>query len=78
MKNISALISLILIIAIWNYFPYSYTCYSYPIVGCDKSEFWWNLPTDWLSYRGIKWGSYFATNSIVTLIIIYIYNKITR
>ena len=80
-KKMEKLISIIafgLIVALWNYIPYSYLCYDYPLTGCDKSDFWWNIPFDWESYKGIRWGSYFIVNSIVTFLIISIYGKITQ
>ena len=78
MKKITAIFAIILIIAIWNYFPYSYYCNDYPTTGCDANALWWNLPKEAYQYKGIKWGSYFITNFIVTLIILFIFNKLTN
>jgi hypothetical protein len=74
MKNFSAFLAFILIIVTWNYFPYSYFCLDYPLTGCDASSFWWNLPKEAYQYKGIRWGSYFITNFILTLIILFVFN----
>ncbi|AMQ56173.1 hypothetical protein AO498_07085 [Algoriphagus sanaruensis] len=76
MKNVSKFILGIILIWLWNYFPYSYSCYEYPLVGCSETVFWWDLPTDWKEYRGIKWQSYFFANTFISLIIIVIFKKI--
>jgi hypothetical protein len=56
--------------------PYSYFCWDYPLIGCDDWEFWWNLPTDWDDYRGVKWGSYFTINGFITAVFVFIFGKI--
>jgi hypothetical protein len=53
-------------------------CYEYPLTGCDDSDFWWNLPTEWDDYTGVNWSSYFTTNGIGTALIIFIYGKLTK
>lgn len=78
MKNFTAFLALILIIITWNYFPYSYFCADYPLTGCDASSFWWKLPKEAFKYKGIRWGSYFITNFIITLIIVFIFNNLTN
>ena len=78
MKGIISLIVLFLIVALWNYVPYSYYCFDYPLTGCDDSEFWWNLPTDWAEYKGVRWGAYFTANGFVTVVILIIYGKIVK
>jgi len=76
MKRIIALIFLFSIVALWNYVPYSYHCFDYPFAGCDSWELWWNLPTDWEEYKGVRWGAYFTTNGFYTIILIIILSKI--
>jgi hypothetical protein len=72
------IILLILLIWLWNYFPYSYDCYSYPLAGCSETVFWWELPTDWSSYRGIKWGAYFSGNIFGTAIFVVVFWAIKK
>lgn len=76
MRNILKIIASISIVFYWNYFPYSYNCYSYPLVGCDSSDFWWKLPTEWQDYRGVNWGTYFFGNLVITLMIVFLYKSL--
>lgn len=78
MKVIISLIVLFLIVVLWNNVPYSYSCFDYPLTGCGDYEFWWNLPTDWEEYKGVRWGVYFGGNLIYTFIFLLIYGKIVK
>ena len=78
MKQILALISLILIVISLNFFPYEYSCFRYPLAGCSDSDFWWNLPSKWESYNGINWLGYIFQNFIVILIVVKVFNKLTE
>lgn len=67
-KNFLNLCTSILIVTIWNYFPYKSACFN-----CDgNSDFWWNLPIHQLDYQGILWESYFLRNSFFTFLVIFI------
>ena len=62
------LCTLILIIIIWSYFPYTINC-----LNCSgKSDFWWNLPFSSVNYQGILWEIYFLRNSFFTFLVIFI------
>lgn len=78
MKQLFALISLGLILTSFNFFPYSYLCFKYPINGCTDSDFWWKLPTDWINYNGINWLGYLFQNFVVILVVTKVYNKLTK
>lgn len=66
-KNFLNLCTSILIVTIWNYFPYKSACFN-----CDgNSDFWWNLPIHQLDYQGINWDSFFFINFIFTILAIF-------
>jgi hypothetical protein len=78
MRGFLAIISLIIILICFFYFPYSYLCYAYPINGCSDSAFFWDLPKSWVNYKGINWSGYFFRNFIIILIVIKLYGKLTK